>query len=100
VQDSLNPTLQVLGVLLNKAFDGEESTFIQEQLRASGLHVFDTTIPVNKLASKAAAGGVPTALAHRNYEIGKIYRRAADEISDRLTATFADTDKLQEAGSR
>jgi len=55
---------------------------------------------VNKLASKAAAGGVPTALAHRNYEIGKIYRRAADEISDRLTATFADTDRLQEAGSR
>ena len=36
VQDSLNPNLQVLGVLLNKAFDGEESTFIQEQLRASG----------------------------------------------------------------
>ena len=100
VQDSLNPNLQILGVLLNKAFDGEESTFIQEQLRASGLHVFDTMIPVNKLASKAAAGGVPTALAHRNYEIGKIYRRAADEISDRLTGTLADADELQGAGSR
>lgn len=90
VQDSLNPALRILGVLLNKAFQGEESEFIIEQLRQSGMHVFETTIPVSKLASKAAAGGVPTALVHRNYDIGTIYRRAADEISDALTQALPD----------
>jgi len=91
VQDSLNPDLRLLGVLLNKNVEGEESTFIIGHLRNSGLHVFDSSIPISKLASKAAAGGVPTALAHRNYDIGKTYREVADEISDRLTDAIADS---------
>jgi chromosome partitioning protein len=81
----LNPHLRILGVLLNKVSEGEESTFITRLLRDSGLHVFDTEIPASKLASKAAAAGVPAALANRNHGIGKIYRAVADEISDRLT---------------
>jgi chromosome partitioning protein len=86
----LNPGLRILGVLLNKAFEGEESTFITRLLRESGLHVFNTTIPASKLASKAAASGVPAALANRNHGIGKIYRAVADEISDRLTQILDD----------
>lgn len=41
-------------------------------------------IPLSKLASKAAGNGRPAALASRNYNIGEIYRDAADEIIDRL----------------
>lgn len=80
----LNPKLQILGVLLNKVVEGEETGFIMEMLQQGGFHVFDTKIPASRLASKAAAGGMPAALANRNHGIGKIYRAAADEISDRL----------------
>lgn len=92
VADSpLNPGLRILGVLLNKVVEGEESQFITGLIRESGLHVFETSIPASKLASKAAAGGMPAALANRNYGIGKTYRAVADEISDRLTAVLSET---------
>jgi chromosome partitioning protein len=86
----LNPDLRILGVLLNKVVEGEESTFITKLLRETGLHVFETGIPASKLASKAAASGVPAALANRNHGIGKVYRAVADEISDRLTEVIDD----------
>lgn len=91
VADSpLNPGLKILGVLLNKVVEGEESHFITGLLRDSGLHVFENSVPASRLASKAAAGGVPAALANRNYGIGKTYRAVADEISDRLTEVLSD----------
>lgn len=89
----LNPNLRTLGVLLNKVVEGEETRFITSLLHDSGLHVFEHSIPSSRLASKAAAGGVPAALASRNYGIGKTYRAVADEISDRLTAVFASKEK-------
>jgi chromosome partitioning protein len=88
VADSpLNPALRVLGVLLNKATTGEEASIVTDALGAMGFPVFETRIPLSKLASKAAGNGVPAALAYRNTEIGKIYRAAADEIIDRLQAS-------------
>jgi chromosome partitioning protein len=80
----LNSKLAVLGVLLNKVVPGEEATFITEVMRDMGMHIFETKIPLSKLASKAAGNGRPAALASRNYKIGEIYRAAADEIIDRL----------------
>jgi len=71
VQASLNPDLRLLGVLLNKVVDGEEANFIIDQLGAAGMHVFKTSIPLSRYASKAAATGVPTALAHRSRAIGR-----------------------------
>lgn len=88
----LNPKLRVLGVLLNKVVEGEESQFITGLLRDSGLYVFEHSIPASRLASKAAAGGIPAALANRNYSIGKTYRAVADEISDRLTDVLAEAE--------
>jgi chromosome partitioning protein len=85
----LNPRLHVLGTLLNKVVPGEEATLITEAMRDMGMHVFDTQIPLSKLASKAAGNGRPAALASRNYNIGAIYRAAADEIIDRLQAAVS-----------
>ena len=99
----LNPGLKILGVLLNKVSEGEESTFITDLLRHSGLHVFTNSIPISKLASKAAFAGVPAALANRNQGIGKIYRAVADEISDRLTELLYDapeSENPQAVGAR
>jgi len=80
----LNPKLHVLGVLLNKVVPSEEATLITDAIAEMGLHVFETQIPLSKLASKAAGNGRPAALASRNFKIGQIYRAAADEIIDRL----------------
>lgn len=94
----LNPRLRLLGVLLNMVVDGEETTVITGLLRDSGLHVFDTQIPQSRLASKAAAGGVPAALTNRNNSIGRVYRAVADEISDRLTE-FINSGHAAEVGA-
>ena len=91
----LNPDLRILGVLLNKVVEGEESRLITDLIRSSGLHVFETVVPSSRLASKAAAGGVPAALANRNYGIGETYRAVADEISDRLTEHIELRDSLE-----
>lgn len=97
VKASLNPNLRLLGVLLNKVVEGEEADFITDQMRKSGLHVFETTIPFSRYASKAAASGVPTALMHSTRKIGRIYRDVADEMSDRLRGADTDVEELEVA---
>lgn len=82
---SLNPNLRILGVLLNKVVPGEEADMVIASLKDAGLHVFENAIPSSRRASKAAAFGVPAALANRNHSIGTIYRMVADELVDRLT---------------
>lgn len=92
VRNSLNPNLKTLGVLLNKSGDGEEARFILDKLRETGLHIFKTAIPVNRYASKASLGGVPTALIDRNRDIGRIYRAVGDELADLLRGITDEAD--------
>lgn len=93
-ESPLNPGLRVLGVLLNKAEsnpdnDGPEARDVIQALTDAQFTIFETRIPESRLASKAAATGLPAALANENSVVADRYRNAADEIVDELLATMA-----------
>ncbi len=88
----LNPSLVLLGVLLNAVNPtAQETTVVEGLLEDTGWSVFDARIPQSLLASKAALTGQPAVLAYPNQPVAAAYQLVADELLERLAALSAPT---------